>query len=121
MTKDVNELIFEALDDLKGTDIVTIDVTGLSDVMDTLIIATGTSSRHVKSLASNVIDELKKHEMRPIGVEGMEAADWVLVDYGTCVVHVMLSEARSFYELESLWSNWEQNGDQTQQDPQSAD
>ncbi len=103
MTDLVNN-VTEALDDLKAQDTVVLDVTSMSEVMDTLIISSGTSSRHVKSLAMNVIDELKKQDIRPIGTEGMEAADWVLVDYGTVVVHVMLPQTRLFYDLEKLWS-----------------
>jgi ribosome-associated protein len=121
MSNDLNTLICEALDDLKGSDIVTLDVTGLSDVMDTLIVVSGTSTRHVKSLATNVIETLKQDEMRPIGVEGLDAADWVLVDYGSTVIHVMLPESRSFYDLESLWSAWPSKTSETQQDPKSAD
>lgn len=104
MSDALNELAVEAIDDLKGQEIVSLDVTGLSQVMDTLIIATGTSNRHVKALADNVIEELKKENMRPIGVEGMESSDWVLVDYGSTVVHIMLPQTRSFYDLEKLWS-----------------
>ena len=105
MTNPLNHIIINALDDLKAQDKIVLDVTSLSDVMDTLIIASGTSSRHVKSLADNVIEVAKKQGHRPIGVEGMDAADWVLVDYGSAVVHVMLPEARQFYDLEKLWSS----------------
>lgn len=108
MIEDVNDelvdVITKALDDLKAQDTVVLDVTKLSDVMDTLVIVSGTSSRHVKSLADNVIDAGKQHGIRPIGVEGIEAADWVLVDYGSVVVHVMLPQTRVFYDLEKLWS-----------------
>ncbi len=104
MAVELNKLIIDALDDLKAQNIVSLDVTSMSDVMDTLVVASGTSNRHVKSLASNVIDEGKKKDIRPIGIEGMEAADWVLVDYGTVVVHVMLPQARQFYDLEKLWT-----------------
>ncbi|MFT7387068.1 MAG: ribosome-associated protein [Candidatus Endobugula sp.] len=104
MTENVSRLAIDALDDLKGQDIVTLDVTGLSDVMDNLIVVTGTSNRHVKSLAGNVVDELKKKGIQPIGVEGMDSSDWVLVDYGTAVIHVMLPQTRQFYDLEKLWS-----------------
>lgn len=101
ITKD---LVKEALDDLKGQDIQVLDVTEMSDVMDTLVIVTGTSNRHVKSLASNVIDEAKKRDSRPIGIEGMDTGEWVLVDFGDTVLHVMLQTARDFYDLEKLWS-----------------
>jgi ribosome-associated protein len=94
----------EALEDLKGNDIVSLDVTELSDVMDTLVIASGTSNRHVKSLANNVVEELKDKGERPIGVEGMDSGEWVLVDFGDTVVHVMMPSTRDFYDLEKLWS-----------------
>ena len=100
----IKEIALEALDDLKGKDIVSLDVSELSDVMDTLVICTGTSSRQVKSLANNVVEEGKKAGIRPIGVEGMEQGEWVLVDYGDLIVHVMLADVRSFYDLEKLWS-----------------
>ena len=104
MIDDVGRLALNALEDMKGQNIVTIDVTSMSDVMDTLIIVSGTSNRHVKSLAGNVVEELKQQEIKPIGVEGMESSDWVLVDYGTAVIHVMLPQTRKFYDLEKLWS-----------------
>ena len=101
---ELNKLIIDALEDLKGQKIVALDVTQLTDVMDHLIIVNGTSNRHVKSLANNVIEELKTAGHRPIGIEGFEAGEWVLVDYGDTVVHVMLQATRDFYELEKLWS-----------------
>ncbi|GAA5524767.1 ribosomal silencing factor RsfS [Microbulbifer aestuariivivens] len=101
---DIKKIAIEALEDLKGKDIVSMDVSELSDVMDTLIICTGTSSRQVKSLANNVVEDGKKAGVRPIGVEGLEQGEWVLVDYGDVVVHVMLADVRSFYDLEKLWS-----------------
>lgn len=100
----LNQLITTALEDLKGKNIVQLDVRELSDVMDTLIIASGTSSRHARSMADNVVEDLKKHGHRPLGVEGIETGDWVLVDYGDTVVHVMQEDTRAFYELEKLWS-----------------
>lgn len=104
MSSELNNIINEALDDLKAKDMVELNVTSLSDVTDTMIIATGTSNRHVKALADNVIDEGKQQGIRPIGIEGMEAGDWVLVDYGDTVVHVMLEPTRDFYDLEKLWA-----------------
>lgn len=103
MSENLQHIITTAIEDLKGQDIKVIDVTKLSDVMDYLVIVTGTSNRHVKSLANNVIEEVKKTDVRPIGVEGMDAGEWVLVDYGDTVVHVMLQATRDFYELEKLW------------------
>ena len=99
----LKELVCEALDDLKAVNTVTLDVKGLTDVMDYLIIASGTSNRHVKSLAGNVSLEAKKQGVRPMGVEGEDAGEWVLVDFGDVVVHVMLPATRDFYDLASLW------------------
>lgn len=104
MQSELNAIVQSALDDLKGQDVQTLDVTELSDVMDTLVIATGTSNRHVKSLANNVVGDAKAKGFRPIGVEGMEGGEWVLVDFGDTVVHVMLNTTRLLYELEKLWS-----------------
>lgn len=104
MSEEINSLIKTALEDLKGQDIVTLDVTNLSDVTDTLIIATGTSSRHVKSLAESASQAAKDAGCPAMGIEGLEAGDWVLVDYGDTVLHVMLQSTRDFYELEKLWS-----------------
>ena len=96
-------LVIEALDDLKAVNTVSLDVSGLTDVMDYLVITSGTSNRHVKSLADNVCMEAKKEGMRPLGVEGEDAGEWVLVDFGDVVVHVMLPATRDFYDLERLW------------------
>ena len=104
MSIELLNTVKDALEDLKGNDLTVMDVTTLTDVMDTLVIVTGTSSRHVKSLAENVIYEAKQRGIRAIGVEGMDAGEWVLVDYGDIVVHVMMQTTRDFYELEKLWS-----------------
>ena len=104
MTTELNPLIIDSLESLKGKQITQVDVRGKSDVMDIMIIACGTSSRHVKSLASNVVEDAKKNGFMPLGVEGIEAGDWVLVDFGDTVLHVMLPETRLFYDLEKLWS-----------------
>ena len=99
----LKELVMEALEDLKAQNPVILDVTELTDMMDYLVIASGTSNRHVKSLASNVSMEAKKRGMMPLGVEGEDAGEWVLVDFGDVVVHVMLPAIRYFYDLERLW------------------
>ena len=99
----LKELVLEALDDLKAVNTVTLDVAELTDVMDYMVVASGTSNRHVKSLADNVCVEAKKQGMRPLGVEGQDAGEWVLVDFGDVVVHVMLPATRDFYDLERLW------------------
>ena len=94
----------QALDDLKAVEPVVLDVRELISVMDWLIVASGTSSRHVKSLSDSVIMKAKEQGVRPIGVEGERVGEWVLVDFGDVVVHVMQPAARSFYDLERLWS-----------------
>ena len=93
-----------ALEDLKAVDPVVLDVRELSAVMDWLGVASGTSSRHVKSLADNVMMKAKEQGVRPLGVEGERVGEWVLGDFGDVVVHVMQPAARSFYDLERLWS-----------------
>ena len=100
----LTRITLSALEDLKAQDVTRLDVTGLSDVMDQLIIASGTSNRHVKSLAAHVVDQAKKAGHSAIGIEGMETAEWVLVDFGDTVIHVMLPQVRAVYDLESLWS-----------------
>jgi len=100
----ITDLVVDALDDLKAVDTKIVEVRGLSSVMDFLVVASGNSSRHVKSLADSVVVKAKEAGCPPIGVEGETDADWVLVDLGDVVVHVMRPAARSFYDLERLWS-----------------
>ena len=101
---DLKNLILTALDDMKAENIVEIDVNGKTSVTDLMVIASGTSSRHVKSIASNVMVEAKKKGRQPLGMEGAEQGEWVLVDCGDIVVHVMQPHVREFYGLEKLWS-----------------
>ncbi|WP_158968397.1 ribosome silencing factor [Paraglaciecola sp. L3A3] len=93
----------EKIEDLKGRDIIELDVSGKSSVTDTLIICSGNSKRHVVSIAENLVVEAKKSDTAPLSIEGKEDGDWVLVDLGDVVVHVMQDEARDFYQLEKLW------------------
>ena len=96
--------ILNQLEELKAKDIVIIDVAGISDVTDTLIICTGTSKRHVRSIAEQTALAAKNAGEVPLGVEGLEGSDWVLIDMGTVVAHVMQDETRQFYQLEKLWT-----------------
>ncbi|KAB2900448.1 MAG: ribosome silencing factor [Dokdonella sp.] len=96
--------MLDALDDLKAKDVVEVDVRGKSSVADLLVVASGTSSRHVKSIADEVVIQAKRAGVPPIGVEGQREAEWVLVDLGDVIVHVMLPRTREFYGLERLWS-----------------
>lgn len=93
-----------ALDELKARDIVEIDVRGKTSIADLLIIASGTSSRHVKSIADEVVKFAKQAGVLPLGVEGQDEAEWVLVDLGDIIIHVMLPRIREFYGLERLWT-----------------
>ena len=97
------KVVHEALEDVKAKDILELDVSSISNVADAIVIASGTSTRHVKALADNVADEARKAGFRPLGVEGERDAEWILIDLGYVVVHVMLPTARKFYDLESLW------------------
>jgi ribosome-associated protein len=100
----LHRIVVGALDDLKARDIVEVDVRGKSSVTDLLVIASGTSSRHVKSIADEVVKQAKHAGLPPIGVEGQREAEWVLVDLGDIIVHVMLPRTREFYGLERLWT-----------------
>ena len=101
---DLTQPIVDALEDLKALDVRIVDVRGQTSVTDWLVIASGTSSRHVKSLANHVAQEMKaKHGVGALGSEGADAAEWVLVDFDSVVLHVMQPPIREFYDLERLW------------------
>ncbi|TXH63743.1 MAG: ribosome silencing factor [Thermomonas sp.] len=103
--------VHAALDELKAKDVVQIDVRGKSSVCDFMVIASGTSTRHVKSVADEVVRFAKQLDVMPLGVEGEREAEWVLVDLGDVVVHVMLPRVREFYALERLWTVGDQHPD----------
>ncbi|MBL0029360.1 MAG: ribosome silencing factor [Rhodanobacteraceae bacterium] len=96
--------VIAALDELKAKDVNEIDIRAKASFADLLFIASGTSTRHVKSIADEVVRFVKKAGMMPLGIEGEKEAEWVLVDLGDIVVHVMLPRIREFYGLERLWS-----------------
>lgn len=100
----LSELAVEALEEVKGKDIVKLDVSELTTVTDYMVVASGTSNRHVKALADAVAEKAKAAGHRPAGIEGEEGGEWVLLDLGDTLVHVMLPRVREFYNLEKLWS-----------------
>ena len=91
------------LEDNKAESIVMVDVKNKSSVTDLMFIASGRSTRHVKAIADNLVMKLKKSKIKPLGVEGYTKSEWILLDYGDLLVHVMHPETRDFYSLEKLW------------------
>ncbi|MDH3640844.1 MAG: ribosome silencing factor [Gammaproteobacteria bacterium] len=105
MTPDaLRDLVVDALEDRKGRNIVVLDVAKTTDITDFMVIVSGTSNRHVKALVDEVVESSKAADNSPLGVEGRETHEWVLVDLGDVLVHVMQAETRDFYDLERLWS-----------------
>ena len=101
---DLKAFLADKASDMKAENIVTIDVIGKSSVTDYMVICTGNSKRHVSSIAENVIVECKHANHAPLSVEGKDVGEWVLVDLGDVVLHVMQDETRDFYQLEKLWA-----------------
>jgi ribosome-associated protein len=96
-------VVIDALADMKALEVKVLDVRGLTDIADFMVIASGTSDRHVRSVAQRVVERTKEAGFRPHGVEGQQDSDWVLIDLNEMIVHVMLPRVREFYGLEKLW------------------
>lgn len=98
------KIVQEVLDERKGQNITTLDVRGKTSFTDYMVVVTGTSDRHLKSLCDYVAEKLKESGIKPLGIEGDLGSDWVLLDLGDVIVHAMNAQARGFYQLEKLWS-----------------
>ncbi|HEX5420694.1 MAG TPA: ribosome silencing factor [Gammaproteobacteria bacterium] len=101
--KGLAELVVETLDDMKAEQVVSLDVIHLTPITDTMIIASGRSDRHVKAIADRLIERCKEEGYKPLGVEGQDAGEWVLVDLADVIVHIMQPRVRDFYNIEKLW------------------
>jgi len=99
----LKSVVIDALADMKALEVKVLDVRGLTDIADFMVIASGTSDRHVRSVAQRVVEKTKQAGFRPHGVEGQQDSDWVLIDLNELIVHVMLPRVREFYGLEKLW------------------
>ena len=113
--------VLAALDEMKARNVTTLDVRAMTSVADDMVIASGTSSRHVKSLADTVVDKAKKAGFAPLGTEGTQTAEWILVDLGDVIVHIMQPAAREYYDLERLWRNPDHHPDRQQDEQGAAD
>jgi ribosome-associated protein len=98
-------IVTAALEDMKAVNVKVMDVRGLTDIADVMVVASGNSDRHVRSIADRVIEKAKESGVRPLGVEGAREGEWVLVDLHDIVVHVMLPRVREFYSLERMWES----------------
>jgi ribosome-associated protein len=101
--RSLKSVVLDALDDMKALEVKVLDVRGLTDIADYMVIASGTSDRHVRSVAKRVVEKTKEAGFRPHGIEGQQDGDWVLIDLHEYIVHVMLPRVREFYGLEKLW------------------
>jgi len=104
-TEELKANVLAALEDAKANDVRQLDVRRLTDITDWMVVASGTSTRHVLALADHVRTQVKAQGLSPIGTEGESGSDWVLLDYGDVVVHLMLPDTRGFYDLEGLWDD----------------
>jgi ribosome-associated protein len=100
----IQQVVVDALEDLKAIDIKSINVEGIAGFTDRMVFASGNSSRHVKSIAQSVVEAAKNAGITALGLEGDEVGEWVLIDLGDVVVHIMLPDTREFYDIERLWN-----------------
>ena len=103
MTQELKNKIINSLEDIKAVNPIAIDVTKISSLTDFMVIASGTSNRHIAAMSEHVLEDLKETNISDIKIEGQGGDDWVLIDAGDVVIHLMSADAREFYDLESLW------------------
>ena len=103
MTQKLKNKIINSLEDIKAVNPIAIDVTKISSLTDYMVIASGTSNRHIAAMSDHILEDLKETNISGIKIEGQGGDDWVLVDAGDVVIHLMSADAREFYDLESLW------------------
>ena len=101
---ELKNLVIKALEDVKGEEIVCLDISEMTDISDYMVVVSGNSNRQVKALVDSVLEETRRTGIKPLGVEGQEQGEWVLIDLTDVIVHVMLPKVRDFYDLERLWS-----------------
>ncbi|MFQ6372196.1 ribosome silencing factor [Shewanella sp. YIC-542] len=101
---ELKQFVVDKVEDIKAKDVVVLDVQQKSNVTDYMVVCTGTSQTHISAIAQHVIGEAKQAGLLPLGVEGRDSSDWVLVDLGNVILHVMLAQAREHYQLEKLWT-----------------
>lgn len=101
---ELKAFVVDKIDDLKAKDVVVLDVTNQSNITDYMVICSGTSKTHVRAIAENLIVQAKAAGIQPLGVEGRDSSEWVLVDLGDVILHVMQESSRDYYQLEKLWS-----------------
>lgn len=102
-SKIILDLSLEALDDLKAQNVSTMHVEHITDIMEYIVIATATSRQHGSSLGRHIKEQAKKQGLEVLGIEGLDSGDWILIDLGDVVIHIMLEAVRTYYELEKLW------------------
>ena len=102
-TEELLKIVLDTLDDRKGQNIKTINVQGKTSITDFMVLVTGTSQRHIQSLSDYVVEKVKENGFLPLGIEGEQGSEWVLLDLGDIILHLMTAQTREFYQLEKLW------------------